>query len=477
MNAGITSEACNVTAGAATTYYVNVMDISGLGANFNVAAYNPINEGSVGVPTGISAGITHQGMAAGSGTSYYSVPVNMNTGYTINLTDLSQNFDLRVYSDSAYTVLVGSSLLGGLNNETVNWATSTQTMLYIKVTNVSVTSGVFTLNVIQGAPIVNQGATGAGMQVVLSEGVTYNGTVLSGGSSYYSITVLNATEYTISLTNPTNNFNLYLYSNNTFTTQVGSSLNAGTQAEYITWTTTVTTMYIKVVDLSAAGGTFKLTVARGIVSAPVMLGSAVPGTPITVASNIKGAGGAKYYVMPAAPNGVYSVAISNTPNVDLFVFSDPGFTNQLCYSAFASPSIAIEDACPAFTGTNSNLYIATSSTANNPTYTILVDASPAGTITLGAAWNSLSALVPGYYAVSVTPNQTYTVSWDDSFDSGLNGFTADVAVWAVNKNGSVLFRNVDSGFTTPQVVTPNDNIMYIEINPAWATGTVGVRIQ
>ncbi|MDR2964291.1 MAG: PPC domain-containing protein [Treponema sp.] len=80
-----------------------------------------------------------------------------------------------------------------------------------------------------------------------------------------------------------------------------------------------------------------------------------------------------------------------------------------------------------------------------------------------------------WYSFSVESGTTYRIWWNDSYQG--SGKTLDVSSTAYYSDGTIIFNNVDSGWTTPQNFTSNQNgTVYIRITPyiLGQTGTFGV---
>jgi len=104
--------------------------------------------------------------------------------------------------------------------------------------------------------------------------------------------------------------------------------------------------------------------------------------------------------------------------------------------------------------------------------------TPAADITLYARWDilltnkvwangSIDSSIAGsgvWYSFPVTSGTTYYLWWNDNKQGNTNSFSLDVSVSAVYSDGTSIFTNIDSGYTSPRQFTAD------------ASGTVHVRV-
>jgi hypothetical protein len=123
-----------------------------------------------------------------------------------------------------------------------------------------------------------------------------------------------------------------------------------------------------------------------------------------------------------------------------------------------------------FTPTDTESKTATVSIANNDpdmdpyTFTVTGNGVVEGTLTPGSWIQGNIAAVDEAktYCLNTTPGLSYAVAWDEKW-SGSYTYTGDVKVSAYRGDGTVYFNNIDSGYSTPQVIAALDNIVYIKV--------------
>lgn len=154
-NFGTTNDSCDsVVPAPSTNLYVQIINPGAVttGAPYTLdVALSPL--GSQGNPSALAAATvgtptTYSTAASSTGNEFFKIPVSDLTVYLVELTGLSTNYDLSVYSDPNLTNLLCTSGSFGTVNEKCTVANfSGYTYLYIKVTNVSLVSGAYTLTV------------------------------------------------------------------------------------------------------------------------------------------------------------------------------------------------------------------------------------------------------------------------------------------------------------------------------------------
>jgi len=103
---------------------------------------------------------------------------------------------------------------------------------------------------------VNEGTTGVGGPIALTQGVTHSGTVAPSGFSYYQVSYASAMNHTITLNGLSANADMTSYSDVNFTTPFGACpVNGANSPETCTVTTTAAgqTVYLRVNDVSGLG--------------------------------------------------------------------------------------------------------------------------------------------------------------------------------------------------------------------------------
>jgi len=108
---------------------------------------------------------------------------------------------------------------------------------------------------------VNEGTTGLGGPIVLTQGVGHAGSVAGGGVSYYQVTYALVGAHTITVNGMSGDVDPLAFTNNAFTLGTGTcTTNFGTTPETCTVTTAAvnTIIYIQVADWGS-GATFTIT--------------------------------------------------------------------------------------------------------------------------------------------------------------------------------------------------------------------------
>jgi hypothetical protein len=123
--------------------------------------------------------------------------------------------------------------------------------------------------------------------------------------------------------------------------------------------------------------------------------------------------------------------------------------------------------------------IANDDSYNNP-YTFTITGTGVSTNLLLGVWTpgniSTSGEVKTYYFYT-TPGNSYVIAWDDSYQ-GSGSYYGNVMVSAYRENlTTTYFSNVNSGYTTPQVITAQENIVYIKVSGYYSSSTGSYAIK
>ena len=267
----------------------------------------------------------------------------------------------------------------------------------------------------------SEGSSGAPVNITGS--LPYGGSNASGESSYYKITGLAAnTQYFITISSLINPSILYVYSDSGFSTlECTGNQNSGDSRPKSCYGNSNGSgeLYIRVANnAGASGSTYRIDITlppadEGTVT-PVDLTGLLPYTLGQVGS------GSSYYMVTGLPVGVSKlVKMTNlTQNIDLFVYSDSGFSSLLCSSSAST----IAESCAATVPGSGTLYFeAQLQSGSGATYYVDVTDPPvnqgtsgspvditgqlpyAGTLLSGASYYVLTGLTPGtVYTVLMT---------------------------------------------------------------------------
>ena len=218
---GVSSEDCIVNASANSLYFaVDGSFLSTSNATFT------IDVESLSPPTNLLLSLPVSDMTTQTSAAAYAVPVTPGVAYTISITGLTDDADLFIFGDDAtFSSQAGCSIENtrfiGTTPEDCT-LTSTGGTLYFVVDGVfsTVQSVTYAALVTPAPPVsntVNEGSTVA--PAIVSVGTPSFGQVGPAGTSYYVTSGLTPnTRYTVSITGLTNDADLKVFSDNTFTT-------------------------------------------------------------------------------------------------------------------------------------------------------------------------------------------------------------------------------------------------------------------
>jgi hypothetical protein len=217
---------------------------------------NYVDEGSITSPASLTVGSSHAGTVLASSSSYYVVPVSAFTGYTVTLSSKEYNSSVEVYSDAAFTSLIGAGPAASTTADVLPVA-ATGTSLYIKVTS-SGSDLTFTLAVGANLAATAGGTSGAPVSIGSKPVVNFVAEAVAA-NGYYSVQVTPSVSTTITMNGLSADLDLYVYSD-LFSAVIGYSSNGGTTADSVTFTPSGSTVYIKLLPFSGATSACLLTV-------------------------------------------------------------------------------------------------------------------------------------------------------------------------------------------------------------------------
>ena len=96
-------------------------------------------------------------------------------------------------------------------------------------------------------------------------------------------------------------------------------------------------------------------------------------------------------------------------------------------------------------------------------------------------WNSKNLTTRSdvnIYSFNATIGKTYSISWDDIIQ-GSETYSCDIKVSGYRQDlATSYFNNVDSGYLSPQLITAQDNIVYIKVTGhySYSTGSFALKI-
>ncbi|MDH5752559.1 MAG: PKD domain-containing protein, partial [Deltaproteobacteria bacterium] len=283
-----------------------------------------------------TADLPHNGTAYNVGIQLFQITgLTAGQTYTVNLTNISNDVDLFVYDLPDRTNLLCSS--EGFADETCD-VIAPGNMLYVAVDNYWGDSGdTYTLDVqqyIPSYPVLNYPAEFPYVK---------NTTVAYGYSEVFQVNTLGSGYYYISLTNLTEDIDLYVYDDAGLVNLLCSSTTYNN--EYCWVLTSGTSFYVMLENWGTLGAPFTLDVEL----------SQYHIEDLPVPHVTEDSGRRVYRVTGLYPGADYVVALTDVSNdVNLSVYEDPGLINLIC---FPFQGWQMDEICQ-ITATGDSLYIA-----------------------------------------------------------------------------------------------------------------------
>ena len=469
VQAGNANESCSTTA-TSRFFYIKIKNAAGVTGTYTLSVKmvvgiisNPevLSAPTSGIPTTIN------GSTSGAANYYYKVPVSLGQQYTVNLTNLSltSNQDLFVYSDTYVTLLCSSAQVGNANESCSTTATSG--FFFIKIQNVAGITGSYTLSIAQ---IGSSGNPEPLVAPTSATPATINGSTTGASNYYYKIPVTFGQTYAVSISNMSANMDLRVYSDVYSFMMLCSSSSTGTATDSCVAAGPLGGfLYVHIQNTAGVSATYTLTVTE----APV--GSFLnPASISSIPASWSGSGtltGNYYYKVSVTSGQSYGIILSNmTNNMDLYVYSDSGFSTQLCFSAQAG---SLRESCAANGPAGGFLYVKILNTSGvSANYTLDVILSTLGTITNPEVLNAPSIITPTningsvpsnvnyYYKVPVTPGQRYLVNLSNMVGNDLHLYVYNNSTFS----SALGYSNLATGWPDGCVITgPANGFIYVEI--------------
>lgn len=335
----------------------------------------------------------------------------------------------------------------------------------------------------------NEGTPGAPLD--LTGTTPYGGTVAASSSSYYTVTGLAPnTSYFVTLSSLVNPAIFEAYSDAGYSSLLCTgNQNSGDSRPKSCYATSNGSgeLYIKVTNSSGTlGSTYQIDVQlppanEGTSGAPIDLTGLLP-----YPAGQVGAASSSYYVVTGlTPGADQYVRLTNlTQNIDLFVYSDSGFSTQLCSSSAST----IAEACVATVPGSGNLYFRAQNVSGQPgaTYTVDVIDPPVAEGTAGSPVDITGMLPYGgtmvspgsfYRITGLTPGTVYTVSMTEMTSGGSLRVYSDAGFSTLecSSNGAVNLPESCQATANPS------GILYVNADTAGLTGagatTYNIRVQ
>ena len=405
-------------------------------------------EGSASNPVVVQVDVPHRGRVD-TGTSYYVAEVTPDAAYQVELTDLSDDVDVYVYEDENYDYQTASSDRESTESESLTVRAS-GAYLYIAADGSYTDEGAsFTL-------IVSEFA-------VTRETTPYAGSV-DTGMGHYSVDVVPGELYEISLTDLTDDADLFVYNNDgSFSYAAVSSEADGVSPEFVVVQSLGDVMYIGIDGSYSTDGTpFTLDVVK------------VETVPITTFPYVGTVDGNRMYYAVAVEYGVtYEITLVDlSDDVDLYVYGEPDV---------GVPSTSMregtEQEAVIFTPYQSVVYVAVDGTAaaGQARFTMGLEEFEGGfesegsvefpiPVSVGEPYRGQVGLGKSYYVVDVEANVAYSVSieqmgddadlyWydeDSLYETSVDSSEAEGLIdeyLSVQSSGDVMYISVDGSYT------------------------------
>jgi len=253
----------------ATTSIANIRvhgDESKIGANFTLSVQEnnvqPVSEGMITDPIVLSYdtavdSLLHIGSVDTSNSYYKVIGLSLNRKLVFSISDLSDDIDLSVYSDSGYSNLICESSLFDQNSDYCTHFISNSTA-YIKVKGNKTWKGtVFKLKV--APPLFEaEGSSEKPIQLdaALVTSTGHDGAVDYEYSYYEIVDLINDTPYEVRLELPSRDVDLYVYTTADFSSSPACKSEdwEDSYVENCIATTVSTSLFVKVSGLWSGGG-------------------------------------------------------------------------------------------------------------------------------------------------------------------------------------------------------------------------------
>ncbi|MDH5720244.1 MAG: Ig-like domain-containing protein [Spirochaetia bacterium] len=365
MNTGSTTESCSGKT-TTTSVYIKIDGSNSLyGAEYTLDVIPPSSEGTdtAPIPIAYATDLPYLGSVATLDSSYYKVTgLTASTTYVFSFTGMTANtVALDVYSID-FTLGNRDCAANPVNNEVFCTVTTdaAETEFFVKALD---------LNQAEGSTFQ--------LKIKLLNSVDFASLPYSGSvgttDTFIKITGLSATdEYTFILYNLNDNADLFITSDDTFSTTTVSSERAGTLDEAGYFSASDTFSYVRIKGNKTSSGTSFMLKA---VQNPISQGSA--GAPLSISLPYSGAVNNSvssfYKISGTLPGNTYRIQLTEISGdiavAYLHVYSDVNFTTLLCETSHSS----ISDACM-ITAPGTDYYVKISSSSPNATFYTLSQA-------------------------------------------------------------------------------------------------------
>jgi len=332
------------------------------------------NEGSISAPVVLILDTAHSGhvgtSSAGTGESYYKFTSGSAGYYNIGATSFTGKLSFKLYSDSAFTILLTSAdSSAGITDAVLDASTA----YYIKITNENSSGLEYTLLLSRTGelPEENTAEGSIASPVELTLDTAHSGKVGSSGdnySSYYKFTAGDTGYYKIAVTGLSAELTFHVCDKSDFNSIIASP--SSTEGISSLALSAAATYYLRVHNSSGVNQVYTITVSwigaspcEGSIDSPVTL---------TVATAYSGRVGGEsglntsYYKFTSGATGTYKIMAANlSEKLSFYLYNDSTFTT-IKSNASSTKGLSYVDLSG---GTTYYLKIY-NDTGNNQTYTL-----------------------------------------------------------------------------------------------------------
>lgn len=420
---------------------------------------------SIATAEGIEFNITYEkSISTETDLDYYSIIIPANSTTIISLTNLTDDLDLYLI-DSNNNILL-SSEYGGYTNESITYispVSATTLTLYIKVEGSASATSNYTLtatNVISSSVDGNDTITTA---EPIELDTTYNKSISNDTDiDYYSIEVPALSTTTITLTNLTDNLDLYIVDNYDYI--LSSSVNSGSYDETITYTSTslsTKTIYIKIEAYASSTSEYSITTSNNITTSSdnndtIATADSIE-YDITYNKEIDTYADADYYSIEVPPASTITINLTNlTGDIDLYLLNSDDTVISASENGSTDNELIIHTTASTTTNT---LYIKVNGYEyNTSTYDLSVtriDASESSNNDTPETADPIDFGTPYYGSISSYYDDDYcsiTIPEGSTVTLYLTNLTADLDLSIVDINGYAITTSTNR-LTSDETIT------------------------
>ena len=358
----------------------------------------------------------------GLGESVYIVDVDYSAKYTITLSNLTDNVDLRVYNQNNL-ILCDALDSGDISDEICQVQANTNSLYVIARSKSTLKGASFTINVSQTRPAyINEGS--ATNPINITDSLPYSGQTGNDllNSSYYAVNVTAGKSYAISLTNANSYIALQTYNNDSsFTTTSCLSQGSNPAPSCFIEPASGDTLYFKV-SSGILGTDYTINIteivynSEGAQASPLLINSAPTNDTLSYIGQVDDI--ASYYKLSVDTDAIYYITATKlSGDIGLSVYDDANLSTLLCSSNNTNLD---DEVCETTSPTSStSLYIIITGSTYGSRFDLTINRkyNPEGSTTLP---KDITGLLPydgevganittdaSYYKIQLTQGKTY----------------------------------------------------------------------